>query len=90
MIHYWISRKNPASHYVYFDLLIDQVNSDSLELQLAAWRPGRYELGNFAKNIKRVDAFDQNNEPVSYRKRSKDLWVLNTKGCSSLKITYSY
>jgi len=90
MIHYSISRKNPASHYVYFDLLIDQVNSDSLELQLAAWRPGRYELGNFAKNIKRVDAFDQNNEPVSYRKRSKDLWVLNTKGCSSLKITYSY
>lgn len=90
MIHFSISRKNPASHYVYFDLLIDAVASDSLELQLAAWRPGRYELGNFAKNIKRVDAYNEKNEIISYHKISKDRWVLNTKGCTSVKITYSY
>ena len=27
-------------------------NKRSLKLQLAAWRPGRYELGNFSKNIR--------------------------------------
>ncbi|MGZ4043043.1 MAG: M61 family metallopeptidase [Bacteroidia bacterium] len=90
MIKYLMHQKNPASHYIYIDLLIDNVKSDSLCLQLAAWRPGRYELGNFAKNIKRVDVFNEKNEPVSFRKLNKDLWEINSKGCSSLKVTYSY
>jgi predicted metalloprotease with PDZ domain len=83
-------QKNPASHYIYIDLFIDNVNSDTLQLQLAAWRPGRYELGNFAKNIKRVDIFNEKNEPVFYTKLNKDLWEVNCKGCKSLKVTYSY
>lgn len=90
MIKYLMHQKNPASHYIYIDLYIDNVSSDSLNLQLAAWRPGRYELGNFAKNIKRVDVFNEKNETVSYRKLNKDLWQINSKGCKSLKVTYSY
>ncbi len=68
MIHYKLYLKNPSSHYIYVDLTIDTINTPTLELQLPAWRPGRYELGNFAKNVKRVDAFDENDKPVSYLK----------------------
>lgn len=90
MIKYLMHQKNPASHYIYIDLLIDEVNSDKLKLQLPAWRPGRYELGNFAKNIKRLDVFNEKNEAVNYTKLNKDLWEIESKGCSSLKVTYSY
>jgi predicted metalloprotease with PDZ domain len=58
MITYLLSQKNPASHYIYIDMLVDAVTGDTLQLQLPAWRPGRYELGNFAKNVKRVDMFN--------------------------------
>ncbi len=90
MLHYTFYQKNPASHYVYIDLVIDSISTDSLQLQLPAWRPGRYELGNFAKNIKRVDAFNEANEVLPYTKLSKDLWEINTKGASKIKVTYSY
>lgn len=90
MIRYLFSQKNPASHYVYIDLLIDNVKTDVLQLQLPAWRPGRYELGNFAKNIKRVDAFNEKGEALHYTKHNKDLWEVDTKNCSSIKVTYSY
>lgn len=90
MIHYSFYQKNPASHYIYIDMSIDAVASDTLKLQLPAWRPGRYELGNFAKNIKRVDVFNEKGETLNFTKRSKDLWELDTKGVSSVKITYSY
>lgn len=90
MITYFLSQKNPASHYIYIDMQVDAVSSETLQLQIPAWRPGRYELGNFAKNIKRVDFFNENNEALEYTKKSKDLWEVNTKKCSSLKITYSY
>lgn len=90
MITYIMQQKNPASHYIYIDLIIDNVDSDTLKLQLPAWRPGRYELGNFAKNIKRVDAFNEKNEPISFHKTNKDEWIINSTGCSSVKVTYSY
>lgn len=90
MIHYKLYLKNPSSHYIYVDLTIDAVNAPSLELQLPAWRPGRYELGNFAKNIKRVDVVNENGTALHYTKTNKDLWVIDTQGAKQLKVTYSY
>ncbi len=90
MIKYFLSQKNPASHYIYIDMFVDNINSDTLQLQLPAWRPGRYELGNFAKNVKRVDVFNEKDEPVNFTKLNKDLWQIQSKGCSSIKVTYSY
>ncbi|MCE3227119.1 MAG: peptidase domain protein [Bacteroidetes bacterium] len=90
MIKYLMNQKNPSSHYIYIDLIIDTIKSDTLRLQLPAWRPGRYELGNFAKNVKRVDAFNEKNEAIPYTKLNKDLWEINTKNCNYIKVTYSY
>jgi predicted metalloprotease with PDZ domain len=90
MIQYTLYQKNPASHYLYIDLEIDQVNSPLLLLQLPAWRPGRYELGNFAKNLKRVDVFGENDAALKFRKLNKDLWEITTAGSKKIKVTYSY
>lgn len=90
MIQYKLFLKNPSSHYIYVDLTIGNIQSDSITLQLPAWRPGRYELGNFAKNIKRVDVFDNKNNNLEYTKTSKDQWRINTKGVNEIKVTYSY
>ncbi|HWY11125.1 MAG TPA: M61 family peptidase [Bacteroidia bacterium] len=90
MIKYKLFLKNPASHYIYVDLVIDNIKSDALQLQLPAWRPGRYELGNFAKNIKRVDAFDSKGNVLEFTKTTKDRWRVNTKEVNEVKITYSY
>ncbi len=90
MIKYKLFQKYPASHYIYVDLHIDNIKSDTLELQLPAWRPGRYELGNFAKNIKRVDVFDGKENVLEFTKTTKDCWVIKTKGVSEVKVTYSY
>lgn len=90
MIKYFLYQKNPAAHYIYIDMHVENIAADTIQLQLPAWRPGRYELGNFAKNVKRVDMFNEKDEPVTYTKLNKDLWEVDTKNCSSLKITYSY
>ena len=90
MIHYKLYLKNPQSHYIYVDLTIDSISSQTIELQLPAWRPGRYELGNFAKNVKRVDVFDENDKALVYQKFTKDLWVIETNGSKKIKVTYSY
>ena len=90
MIHYKLYLKNPNSHYIYVDLIIDKITTSLIELQLPAWRPGRYELVNFAKNIKKVDVFDENDKILNYTKSTKDLWVIETNGAKKIKVTYSY
>ncbi len=90
MLNYKLFVKNPASHYLYIDLVISDIKSEMLNLQLPAWRPGRYELGNFSKNVKRLEAFDANNNPLPFKKNSKDCWQINTQGNKQIKVTYSY
>jgi len=90
MIHYKLSLKNPQSHYIDIEMTIDAISSPDIELQLPAWRPGRYELGNFAKNIKKVEAFDEHGNTLTYTKVTKDLWRIETKGSKILRLTYSY
>ncbi len=90
MIHYKLSIHSPASHYIDVELTVDAVAGSQLELQLPAWRPGRYELGNFAKNIRKVEAFDAQGKALNYTKSTKDLWIIDTKGSDTVKVTYSY
>ena len=49
---YFIKYDNPERHFIDFKLVIETKDIHILKLQLPSWRPGRYELGNFAKNIK--------------------------------------
>jgi predicted metalloprotease with PDZ domain len=89
-MHYKFYIKNPAVHYLYIDLHIENNNDEFVYLQLPAWRPGRYELGNFAKNIKKFDAFNENGDLLSWEKITKDLWKVDAKSANKIKITYSY
>jgi predicted metalloprotease with PDZ domain len=59
-------------------------------IQLPSWRPGRYELGNFAKNVRNFKIFDANNKPLSHEKRTKDRWEVDTSNTDSIRVSYSY
>ena len=63
---------------------------DSLELQLPAWRPGRYELGNFAKNVKSFSAYNEKGKVLPFFKETKDKWIVDTSNAKSVKVTYKY
>ena len=90
MIHYTISYNNPHRHYVDFDLSTSTNGSDKMQFQLSAWRPGRYELANFSRNIQKWAAFDENNNPLTFKKITKDLWEVDTRNTKEATITYNY
>ena len=63
---YFISYVHPQNHFVDFELNINVEQRDTIDLQLPAWRPGRYELANFAKNIKDLKVYDNDNNKSFY------------------------
>lgn len=89
-MHYKIYSKNRASHFIDIECTITDFNTDILELQLPAWRPGRYELQHFAKNIQQFEVFDENGQKLLARKITKDRWEVQTDGAKSVTARYNY
>ncbi|MCF8461771.1 MAG: hypothetical protein K9G46_13690 [Flavobacteriales bacterium] len=89
-MEYRIIYSEPHRHFVEVELTVSDVESDTVKFQLPAWRPGRYELGNFAKNVQRFDAFAKTGEALPFRKLTKDLWEVEAKGNTFIKIAYNY
>lgn len=87
---YIVSYQKPNNHYIDIEFIIKNVDSKKLEIQLPAWRPGRYELGNFAKNIQKWNAFDDNGNSLQSKKLTKDLWEVETGGNKTIHIKYNY
>ena len=77
-MHYKFSIPSPHSHYVEIDFFVDVDKKDFVEVRLPAWRPGRYELGNFARNIQRWKPLDENGKELAFKKISKDAWYVET------------
>ena len=57
---YVLSYTDPENHFIDFSLTVNGFSLDQIIVQLPAWRPGRYELGNFAKNIKGFEVNEVN------------------------------
>ncbi len=90
MIQYSITLNQPEKHYIDISVKIDTKGSEKLNIQLPAWRPGRYELANFAQNIRKWYAVDEKGTELSSYKIKKDCWVIETGGCIEVSIKYDY
>jgi predicted metalloprotease with PDZ domain len=89
-MNYTLTVADPGSHYIHVSCRIEDVTGDTLYLQLPAWRPGRYELQQFAKNIRTFVVFDQDNRPLPCKKVTKDRWEVKTNGATAVEVCYDY
>ena len=87
---YIISWSNPHDHFIDIEFVADTRSAKELKIQLPAWRPGRYELGNFAKNIQKWAAFDEKGNKIPFRKITKDLWLVSCEGAAAVHVKYNY
>lgn len=89
-MHYHISVTDPTSHFLFITYTIPEITTDRIEIQLPAWRPGRYEIQNFAKNIQFIEAISIRGDKLPLRKITKDRWEVTTNNEKEVQIRYSY
>lgn len=89
MIHYTLSTENPSAQYIQISMQFEPTNTTE-KIQLPSWRPGRYELGNFAKNVKGFHVLNEKNESLTFRKITKDCWEVETNHASIVRVEYDY
>ncbi len=89
-LHYHLSYSHPHRHLLDIRFTIENINSSEIHVQLPAWRPGRYELGNFVQYIKSFQPKDESGNLLRFEKVTKDLWKIFTNGSDPVQIDYSY
>ena len=89
MQHYTIHTDFPQQQYIQVRAEFD-VRDEVTFLQFPAWRPGRYELGNFAKNVRSFQIFSDEGKPLEFEKVTKDRWRVDTSSTQTIQVRYSY
>jgi len=89
-MHYTVNCYNTEQHILHITLHLQQVDAPVIDLQLPAWRPGRYELSNYAKNILSVAGYTLDNELLFIEKTNRQRWRLHMNGHTAAVIRYEY
>jgi predicted metalloprotease with PDZ domain len=90
MITYHVSYTRPHRHFITFDAVFPHDGKGALKLQLPSWRPGRYELGLFARNVRNWQAYAADGTSLPFCKFSRDGWEVMADGHKEVRITYEY
>jgi predicted metalloprotease with PDZ domain len=80
----------PHKHFIDFVLHIPTNGAETLRLQLPAWRPGRYELQNFARNIQHMYAVSDTGKPLNLKRLARNTWEVATEGAKQVRLHYNY
>ncbi|MCX8080246.1 MAG: PDZ domain-containing protein [Bacteroidia bacterium] len=90
IILYEFSAEFPFSHFLDLKAEFPTLKKQELTLAISFWRPGRYEPGNFSKNIRGFRATDENGEPLKFKKTDKQTWKIFCKGAKKVILHYQY
>lgn len=86
---YIVSYSPHHQHFIDIEI-VTRTTGAKTNVQCPAWRPGRYEIGNFAENVRGWRAVNEKGEALQFRKVNKDLWEVETANCKELHVFYNY
>ena len=86
---YSISRKSIPSQFIQVHLSLECVEHETVHLQLPEWRPGRYELTNYAQYLRGFKVEFEKKE-VLWQKITKDLWQFHSEKSGIYSIEYEF
>lgn len=89
MIKYEVFCDSPNQYYIHFKAKFPVKNSVT-NLKISAWRPGRYELGNFAKNVRCFKIYNSEGELIQFQKTDKNSWKIQSENTNEVIVEYEY
>lgn len=87
---YRFSAPLPHTRYLRIEAVKENPTEQPLDFRVSSWRPGRYELGNFAKNIRGMKATGPSGEELPMHKVEKDCWRIELAPQGRITLHYEY
>ncbi len=89
-MNYTFQIKNSHQHFIKIIVQANVASNSEILVQLPSWRPGRYELADFAKNVKDFQVVDDKGHDLEFHKINKDSWRILNNEQTSIQISYLY
>ncbi len=90
MLKFDVTYTLPQHHFIDLTFYIDNVKDETIKVHLPSWRPGRYEIGNFAQNVQGVKVFNSMQQPLPFEKITKDCWLVHSGKEDKVVVRYRY
>ena len=87
-VQYQIKISNPAQHLAEVQINFPVVNKKYLDVQMPAWRTGRYELLNLSKNVRQFVATNAQGKKLGVIKKDKSTWKIETQPGDVVNVSY--
>ncbi|WP_186756145.1 M61 family metallopeptidase [Echinicola salinicaeni] len=88
-MEYLIKRNNPLSQFIEVQLNLHCKEGEEVKLQLPSWRPGRYEITNYAQKV-RGFSVQVDQTAIEWKKQNKDLWSFITPTEGFYAVSYEF
>ncbi|MFQ5603799.1 MAG: M61 family metallopeptidase [bacterium] len=89
-IAYRLSWQQPHAHLLKVELTVTDLDTTSLEVRIPAWRPGRYIIQNYAKNVIDFEVTDGKGNPLPFVKIDKSGWRVTKTRSQNVCVKYRY
>ncbi len=89
-ISYQITWSQPNSHFLEITMTVENWTADSLDVRIPAWRPGRYVIQNYAKNVIDFTASDRTENSLPTQKLDKGTWRIQNTSSQTIVVKYKY
>jgi len=90
MIYYSVSAGHAHRQLISFEMRFDVKKNEEVLLQLPTWRPGRYELADYASNIFSVTLVDNKGNDVAIEKTEQHVWSFKSKVKTEVVFSYQF
>ncbi len=87
-LRYTVRFDDAKNHYIDVELRLSIDNSKTTELMMPVWTPGSYLIREHARHIERVEAFNEQDDPLSVAKEGKNRWIIATGDATDLRVVY--
>ena len=87
-IRYEISWGAPNDHWLNVTMHVSGHEGETLDVRIPYWRPGRYVIQNYAKDIAGFSAAAADGRPLDSRKVDRNTWRVQTSGATDVVLSY--
>ncbi len=91
-LSYYLSTPEPHTHYFEVEIKLQDYQTpegqDYLDFVMPVWTPGSYLVREFARHVENFQASQATDQPLSFRKISKNTWRVFTYQISNFSVRY--
>lgn len=87
---YTLGWTNPASHIYEIDFVTAPASGSYSDFQVAAWRPGRYYLQDYAAGILNFSAKDDQGKDLAWQKIDNNTWQVQNPSAGNVNVHYEF